>query len=134
MSARHLISVLALAVLIPVSASREGYSAPVSGQAVNESPSTGRVDGSITPHVPSGFHIRLLIPTTTTEIAAKNSDPDGNFALESIHPGTYQLDIQVSNANGGCAYLPWSKKITIRPGKTTVVKAKVQLKPGAVCE
>jgi hypothetical protein len=134
MIARHLISVLALSVVIPVSANGAGYSAPPTGQIVNESPSSGRVAGSITPRAPSGFHIRLLIPTTTTEIEAKNSDADGNFALESIHPGTYQLDIQVSNANGGCAYLPWSKKITVRPGKTTTVKAKVQIKPGAVCE
>ncbi len=134
MSARHLISVLALAVVIPVSANWVAYGAPAPGQAVDESPSTGRVAGSITPRPPSGFHIRLLIPTTTTEIEAKNSDSDGNFALESIHPGKYQLDIQVSNANDGCVYVPWSRKITVRPGKTTTVKAKVHLKPGAVCK
>lgn len=134
MSAPHLILVLTLAVTIPVSANGARYSASPRGQAVNESPTTGRVAGSIVPRAPSGFHIRLLIPTTTTEIEAKNSDPDGNFTLESIHPGSYQLDIQVSDANGGCDYLPWSKKITVRPGKTTTVKAKVQLKPGAVCK
>ena len=134
MSARHWILVLALAVVIPLSASRTGYGAPLPGQVINESPSTGRVEGSITPRVASGFRIRLLVPTTTTEIETKNSDPDGNFALESVHPGKYQLDIQVSNTDRGCAYLPWSEKITVRPGKTTVVKAKVQPKPGAVCK
>lgn len=134
MSARQFISFLALAVAIVLSAIWAEPAAPARAQVNDETPTTGRVAGSITPHVPSGFHVRLLIPATTTEIEAKNSDPDGNFALESIHPGKYQLDIQVPNANGGCAYLPWSRKITVRPGKTTAVKAKVQLKPGAVCE
>jgi hypothetical protein len=134
MSARRLIAVFALAMAIAVSTSWEGPDALAGAQAKDETPTTGRVVGSITPPLPSGFHVRLSIPDTTTEIAARNSDSDGHFALEGVHPGTYQLDISALNGHGGCPYIPWTKKITIHSGRTTTVKAKIELKSGAVCE
>jgi hypothetical protein len=134
MSARQWMAVLALAVAIPVSARPAERDAPAGTQATNETPTTGRIVGSITPTLPSGFHVRLSIPGTTTEIAAKNSDSDGHFALEGIHPGTYQLDIQALSPHDECLYIPWTKKITIHSGRTTTVKVKVEVKPGAVCE
>ena len=134
MSARQWIAVVVLAVAIPVSASPAERDAPARAQVKDETPTNGRIVGSITPPLPGGFHVRLSIPEAKTEIAARNSDSDGHFALEGIHPGTYQLDIQALNAHGGCPYIPWTKKITIHSGKTTTVKAKVETKPGAVCE
>jgi hypothetical protein len=134
MSVRQLIAVVALAVAMAVSASWLGHDGLARAQVKDETPTTGRVIGNITPPLPSGFHVRLSIPDTTTEIAARNSDSEGHFALEGIHPGTYQLDIQALNAHGGCPYIPWTKKITIHSGRTTTVKAKVETKPGAVCE
>ena len=134
MSVRRLITALALAVAIAASTIWAGPAGLPRAQAKDETPTTGRVVGSITPPLPSGFHVRLSIPETTTEIAARKSDSDGHFALEGIHPGTYQLDIQALNAHGGCPYIPWTKKITVHSGRTTTVKAKVETKPGAVCE
>jgi hypothetical protein len=134
MGVRRLIAVLALAMAMAVSPSWMRHDALARAQAKDETPTTGRVVGNITPPLPSGFHVRLSIPDTTTEIASRNSDSDGHFALEGIHPGTYQLEIQALNAHGGCPYIPWSKKITIHSGKTTTVKAKIEAKPGAVCE
>jgi hypothetical protein len=134
MSARYLFSTLTLALMIAVGGNGAWAGGPDPGQVKDETPTSGRIVGVITPQVKSGFHIRLLVPGTTTEIASKDSDADGHFALEDIHPGTYQLDIEDSNGTGGCAHLPWTKKITIRAGKTTTVKAKVEPKPGAACE
>ncbi len=134
MSIRRMIAVAALTVAMTLSASWVGHDALARAQVKDETPTTGRVVGSITPPSPSGFHVRLSTPDSTTEIAARNSDSDGHFSLEGIHPGTYQLDIKALNAHGGCPYIPWTKKITIHPGKTTTVKAKIETKPGAVCE
>ncbi len=134
MRARHLFSTLTLALLLMMAGGIGSMAgAPGPGQVKDQTPTSGRLAGVITPQVKSGFQVRLLIPATTTEIASKNSDPDGHFALEDIHPGTYQLDIEDSNGNGGCAHLPWTKKVTIRAGKTTTVKAKVEPKAGAAC-
>jgi hypothetical protein len=125
MSGRHSIIVLTLAAATTGSASWAEHDAPAREQATDQTPTIGRIVGSITPHLPSGFHIRLFIPATITEIAEKNSDQDGHFTLEGIQPGTYQLEIRVLNVYGGCRYLPWSKQITIQAGKTTSLKATV---------
>jgi len=134
MGARQLMGVLTLALAMALIASWAERDASARGQGKDQTPTTGRVVGTITPPLPSGFLVRLSIPETTTDIAERNSDSDGHFALEGIHPGTYQLDIQALNAHGGCPYIPWTKRITIHSGRTTTVKAKVEVKSGAVCE
>jgi hypothetical protein len=130
---KHLPLVLAMAVAMTVTKTEARRSVAAQEQANAQSEAPGKVVGKIKPKVLTGFDVWLSVPNTPEQIA-KQFSSDGNFALEGIHPGTYELNVQVHNFFGGCPFFPYSKQITVHAGEVIHVTANVKRNPKAICE
>jgi hypothetical protein len=122
-----------MAVAITANATEARRIAAPQDQANSQSEAPGKIVGKIKPKMLFGFDVWLSIPRKSDQVA-KQFSSDGNFALEGIRPGTYELNVQVHNSFGGCPYFPYSKQITVHAGEIIHVTANVKRNPKAICE